>query len=288
MAVSPPSDRRLRRAGPRPPARAPWRLDWRIAAAAGTALVVLALAGGWALHVLRTSPALMVRHVVVEGNRWIARGEVLTLIGGLEGEHVITADLERRREALRASPWVAGATLRRTLPDTITVTIDERVPVALARIAGTLYVIDREALVIDRFGPAHAALDLPIVDGLAAAPGAAGTAIDPERAAVALAMLDELGRRPDLLGQISQIDVTRPDDTVLFMRGRAARVRVGRERVAERLQTYLEIADVLHAQVPEIEYVDLRFGERVFLQPQPPPGTPDVPARTPATRGGRG
>jgi cell division protein FtsQ len=269
VAVSPPADPRLRRSGPRSPAPAGGRPRWPVVVLGTAGLLVAIALGAWTLHVIRTHPAFSIRDVVVDGNRWVARGEVLALLGGIEGAHLMTVDLERWRRALLASPWVADATLRRTLPGTVTVRIAEREPVAIARIGADLYVIDRDAILVDRFGPAHGGLDLPIVDGIATS-GADGLTIDGPRVAVAVALVHELRRWPDLAAEVSQIDVTVPDDTAVFLRGRPARVRVGRDRVADRLRTYLEIADLLHAEVPEVDYVDLRFGDRVYLKPLPP------------------
>ena len=39
------------------------------------------------------------------------------------------------------------------------------------------------------------------------------------------------------------------------------------EKFLERLQSYLELAPALRERVPEIDYVDLRFGTRVYVRP---------------------
>ena len=68
-----------------------------------------------------------------------------------------------------------------------------------------------------------------------------------------------------------------------------AMLHVGEEQFRERLQSYLEVADALREQVAEIDYVDLRFGERVYVRPRTgaggPPGRP--PRRAMRLRGRR-
>ena len=57
-----------------------------------------------------------------------------------------------------------------------------------------------------------------------------------------------------------------------------ALVHVGEEQFLERLQAYLDLAEALHARVPDIEYVDLRFADRVYVRParlQPVPARVD-------------
>jgi len=55
-------------------------------------------------------------------------------------------------------------------------------------------------------------------------------------------------------------------------------VHLGHEQFVERLQSYVELAPSLREQVPAIDYVDLRFGEHVFVGPVARAGKPaDAP-----------
>ena len=49
-------------------------------------------------------------------------------------------------------------------------------------------------------------------------------------------------------------------------------VRVGGEQFAERLQSYLDLAPALRERIAAIDYVDLRFDDRVYVRPQGRPG----------------
>ena len=46
---------------------------------------------------------------------------------------MVTVDLERWRQKLLASPWVADAAVRRVLPGTVAVVISERQPMGIGR-----------------------------------------------------------------------------------------------------------------------------------------------------------
>jgi hypothetical protein len=50
-------------------------------------------------------------------------------------------------------------------------------------------------------------------------------------------------------------------------------LHLGEERFAERIQAYLELAPTLRERVPEIDYVDLRFEERLYVRPATGSGT---------------
>ena len=137
---------------------------------------------------------------------------------------------------------------------------------AIGRIRDVLYLIDPEGTIIDEFGPNYAEFDLPIVDGLASRrPGA--TLVDDARAALAARLIAELQRRPDLAARISQIDVSDVDDAVVVLKDDTALVHIGDQRFTERVQSYVDLVPALRERVPEIDYVDLRFDERVYVRP---------------------
>jgi cell division protein FtsQ len=219
-----------------------------------------------AVDLVLSAEALTVTRITVRGNERLSRGEVLALLEGLRGESMVTADLERWRRKLMSSPWVADGALRRELPGTLAVMIAERQPMAIGRIRDVLYLIDHQGAIIDEFGPNYAEFDLPIVDGLASRrPG--GTLVDDARAALAARLILDMQRRPDLASRLSQIDVTDVHDAIIVLKEDTAFVHVGTEKFAERVQSYIDLTPALRERIPEIDYVDLRFDERVYVRP---------------------
>jgi cell division protein FtsQ len=213
---------------------------------------------------------LSVRRIAVTGNARLSSGEVLALLDGLEGANMLSVDLEAWRQKLLASPWVADAALRRVLPGTVDVLISERAPLGIGRIGASLYLVDERGEVIDEYGPNYRDVDLPIIDGLTAAPRNGGLLIDQARSALVGRLLTALQGRPDLARRISQIDVSDARDAAVILDGDTTLVRLGDERFVERLQSYIDIAGALRQRVPDIDYVDLRFDERVYVRPQRP------------------
>ena len=66
---------------------------------------------------------------------------------------------------------------------------------------------------------------------------------------------------------MSLIDVGRAHDAVVMLEGDTALLHLGEESFAERLQQYLDLGDALRERVAEIDYVDLRFPERLYVRP---------------------
>jgi cell division septal protein FtsQ len=67
---------------------------------------------------------------------------------------------------------------------------------------------------------------------------------------------------------VSQVDVTDARDAVVILDGDTALVRVGDDQFLERLQAYVDLVPALRERVPEIDYVDMRFDDRVYVRPQ--------------------
>jgi cell division protein FtsQ len=269
--VAAPADRRFRRAHVKPA-----RKRGRLAAIVGPALKSGALAGlvAYALYrggqVVAHARALQIDDIVVSGNGRLSNGEVLAVLGGLRGENIVRTDLDAWRRRLLASPWVRDAALRRSLPSTVEVRVTERDPMAIARISGELYLVDERGIVIDQYGPQYADLDLPIVDGLDAPSGGGGALMDEARAGLAARLIAALQAEPEVARQLSQVDVTDLHNAAVIMTGDPAVIYVGRDRFLERIRSYLQLASALRQQVPDIEYVDLRFDDRIYVRPAGP------------------
>jgi cell division protein FtsQ len=266
--VAAPADKRFRRSRVSPTRKRPWWQPplWTVVRVGAASLVLGFVLYQTVVFVLG-SDAMTVTRISVQGNHRMSRGEVLGLLEGLSGSSIVLTDLESWREKLMTSPWVADASIRRMFPGTLAVVIEERQPMGVGRINGTLFLIDGTGTVIDEFGPNYADLDLPVIDGLGSK-GGEPDSVDEARAALAGRLMTELQRRPALAGQISQIDVTDVRNAVVILKGDTALLRVGDERFSERLQAYLDLMPALRERMSDIDYVDLRFDERVYVRPQ--------------------
>ncbi len=269
MTVKAPADRRFRRI--QQPRRTQRRGIRPVRWVRGLRRVLLASSLVYASYagvdLLSRAPIFQIDEVVVRGNERLSAGEITMLLEDLRGESLPRVDLETWRQRLEASTWVATAAIRRILPSTIEVAITERVPMGVGRIEGALYLVDRDGMIIDEFGPHYSDLDLPVIDGLALDSADGSRAVDPGRAGLAARLLDQLRHRGDLARRVSQIDVADRRDAVVILEGDPARVHLGEGRFAERLQSYLELAPTLRARVPQMDYVDLRLDDRVYVRP---------------------
>jgi cell division septal protein FtsQ len=271
MGVKAPAEKNFRRAKVRPAgarkgARVAAWLTWRAARWAIAGTVVL-YTGYRASNLVLHASGLQVRRISVHGNVRLSSGEVQAIVEGLRGTNILTADLSGYRRRLKESPWVADVALRRVLPSTVEVFVSERRPMGLCRLGSTLYLVDPRGTLIDEFGPQYAEFDLPIIDGLVRAPTSGQPTIDETRADLAARVIDALSVRKDLAQRVSQIDVRDAHDAVVMLDSDAALLHLGDDRFLERVQSYVDLAPALRQRVPDIDYVDLRFDERVYVRP---------------------
>jgi cell division protein FtsQ len=266
--VAAPADKRFRRAHVKPGRR---RRDWRrtmvplVKSLAIAALLIFGLHRASALaaqaHMLR------VDRIIVHGNQRLSRSDVVEVLNGLRGESLIWTDLGAWRKRLMASPWVRDAALRRSLPSTIDVVISERAPVGIGRIHGEMYLVDDRGSIIDQYGPRYSNLDLPIIDGLAIRSNDAGLMTDEARAELAARVIQAIAAKPDVARKVSQIDVTDLHNATVILNDDGALIQLGEDQFLQRIESYLDLAATLRERVADIDYVDLRFDDRIYVRP---------------------
>jgi cell division septal protein FtsQ len=271
VSVKVSAEKNFRRARVKPvkkrTATARW-LSWRLAAMLGVSLLSV-YAVSRATSLVLNASALQVRHVRIHGNVRLSSGEVQALVDGLRGTNILTADLESyRRRLLQSSLWVADVAIRRVLPSTVDVFLIERTPIGLTRIGKELYLVDRTGFLIDAFGPRYAEFDFPVIDGVVPPTRGSEPAVHQGRTELAARFLEEVAAAdPALAGQVSQVDVSDARNVVVMLDGDTTLLHLGTDKFAERLQAYLDLAPTLRASVPEIDYVELRFAPRIYVQP---------------------
>lgn len=262
------TDKRFRRAHVKPARRRSLASKQAWSAARAIVLSGLVLYGSYrGVALVADAQTLQISHLVVRGHARLSAGEVLALVDGLRGQNILTVPLDHWQRRLLASPWVNGATIRRVLPSTVEITVHERQPMGIGRIGTALYLIDAEGVIVDEYGPAYADVDLPIIDGLGTSPDQGGSLVDPLRAEFAGRVLAALASRPEIARRVSQLNVSDLHDAVVILDGDTALLRIGDTDFVERLQQYIDLAPALHERMAAIDYVDLRFDERLYVRP---------------------
>ena len=201
----------------------------------------------------------------------VSRGEMLAAFGEDIGRNTFFVPLAERRKQLEQIPWVERATVMRLLPDQIRVSVVERKPVGFVREGNEVRLVDGDGVVLPMSAAAMAAhhYSFPVVTGIDPhdPPAASKT-----RMAVYERMISELDATgKHLSGQISEIDLTDPEDARVLMPepGGDILAHFGEARFLDRYQRYKEHIAEWRQQYPKLVSVDLRYDQQVVLKVAP-------------------
>jgi cell division protein FtsQ len=224
------------------------------------ALVPILLVAGGTFIALR-SDLLTVQQVNIEGTSSLDQG-ALVEISGLQGESMLRLPLDDARRRLLATPAIRSVTIERNWPNAVTITVEERLPVAFWSAGGHEYVVDQDGVVLAAGtpdGPAPRIIDL--TSGLSLAPG---DRVHPDAIAFARRITAESPRF--LEANVLELEYRAGIGvTVVFDGG--LRVTFGDERSYEyKIAVLSELLESLSTQGVQPTAVDLRFGERVTYE----------------------
>ena len=206
------------------------------------------------------------RNIEATGLTEVSRAEMLPVFGEDIGRNVFFVPLGERRRQLEEIPWIEKATVMRLLPDQIRVSVVERQPVAFVRQGQQISLVDANGVLLTMPAAmmAQRHYSFPVVTGI--------DTRDPlptRKARMAvyqrlLAELDSSGQK--LSSQISEVDLTDPQDARVFMQDDTPLLHFGEDHFLERYQRYKAHINEWRQQYPKLTAVDLRYEQQVVLE----------------------
>lgn len=232
-------------------------LGARVVAALRVAAVLVApmLATTW----LATSPVFALREVTVAGGDRIEAHWVEAQLSDLKGRHVLAISLADVQGRLQRHPWLAEVSIRKQLPDQLTVELVESEPALLVRRGTGLWFVDAGGNTIAAWQADARRGDLPIV---------IWEGEDPVPAAEVEAFLAELAAaRPEWAAAASEIELLGDGDVRLLTSALPWALIFRRGAVAAGIQR-LELAlPAVRRRAPRPAAFDVRFDRRIIVHP---------------------
>ncbi len=258
-------------APPKPPRlgseQAPPGRARRIARICGVIAVMFALGASIpkAYSGLQGSDLFKLKEISVIGSHLLTPEEIVLRSGLTEGTNLFDANLITATDSLVAHPLIRSALLLRRPPDSLVISVEERVPIALVSTRQGLLGFDRDAM---RFELPNVPFDLPIVTGLEAI--LADSTFTESGVRQRVARFIELAQmsHPDFWSRVSEICVMTADEGDLILAdGMTLKVRF--DHISDQIRNYrafMASGDVL----PEdLAYIDLRYVNQVVAGRRP-------------------
>ncbi|HEV8471271.1 MAG TPA: FtsQ-type POTRA domain-containing protein [Methylomirabilota bacterium] len=236
----------------------------RRARALGIVLLLAAVAvgvGGAARWVL-TSPRFAIDAVDVRGASRLDAERIREAAAIPAGTNVWSLDTRQVLARVEAMPEIRRADIVRTLPNHVTILVEERRPFTLVH-AGRLHWLDEEGHMLGQETRAVAP-EVPVISGLGEDEMATMRTSPGPKARAAIALIRALLRSGSALtAEISEIDMSRSEGPVLYTVD-GVEVRLGADEWDERLARLPGVLAQVATQ--DVSAVDLRFRDQVVLR----------------------
>ncbi|MEW5734202.1 MAG: FtsQ-type POTRA domain-containing protein [Thermodesulfobacteriota bacterium] len=216
------------------------------------------------------SPYFEAKQITVEGCNHLTQDQVLSLAGLSQGMNILSVNLPGVQRRIASNPWIAEASVRRELPDRLSVRIREREAMALADL-GSKFLVDCQGVVFKKYQEGDPD-NLPLVTGLSFS----DVSVDgeplkrPMRSILELLTYARDGRNPDLpYGSIRALRVDKDQGVTLLAFRPAVVIRLGYGDYPEKMKRLSVVLENLSAQ-PDIRpaAIDLVDEDRVVVRPQ--------------------
>jgi cell division protein FtsQ len=223
----------------------------------------LVFVGARTIRHLKGSAEFAVQRIELVGVMRASGESIRAALDSWIGRSLLEMDLARIEAVVQRDPWVLRSSVKRVLPGTLRIAVVERTPAALAVIGGMVYVIDKTGFVIGPLGDGMSA-DLPALTGL--------DGFERESLAHALSrgtrMLERLrSKATPFAEEISELDMASEERITVRTTARGPEIILDPQRVERNVLSFLETRSQIESELGTLEYVDLRWSDRISVMP---------------------
>lgn len=216
-------------------------------------------------RLVRDASYFRLQTVTVVGNRLLSRNDIQYLLAIPTPATIWQLDLTRMGARLERHPYVESVTIRRLMPDTLTVTVEERVPYLVAMAGQQRMVLDVDGVVLGPFVPRRDARlpQLKLSDGRALTPGMRLRQQDVRQAldlvwAYRRSAVAERMRLVALMVEASGTVVAEVEPYPFA-------IRLGQEALATQLERLPAVLQVIQERDLAVQLVDMSYRKRVIV-----------------------
>jgi cell division protein FtsQ len=203
--------------------------------------------------------------IEVTGMQNVTKAQIMEVMGADIGRNIFFIPLAQQKAQLEQIPWVESASVMRFVPNTLKVEIQERTPVAFARVGPRISLIDAGGTLMEL--PQKHKYSFPVILGMN--PGEPLSTRAPRMKAYNQLVrdLDSSGARYSQ--DLSEIDLSDLEDVKVRVNDPAGDVLVhlGSSNYLPRYKIYVTHVQAWRQQFQKLESVDLRYDNQIIVNP---------------------
>ncbi|MFC1850028.1 cell division protein FtsQ/DivIB [candidate division CSSED10-310 bacterium] len=213
---------------------------------------------------LHHSEFFIVQHVNILGNHFIDRQTIIAAADIKYIESIFRIDLERMRQKIRTNPYVFDILVRRELPATIAIELQERNPIAIITINKKYFLISEDGVLVEEMSKADS-INYPIIVESESKTKKVGDALQNKTFQEALLILTKMKEEtPVCFSQLLTIQVHNSFNVSLKMRNLSGTIMIA----AENISNSLVRLQYLMPQLTRTSFksVDFRFRNKAIVK----------------------
>jgi len=203
--------------------------------------------------------------IEVTGMQNVTKAQIMEVMGADIGRNIFFIPLAQQKVQLEQIPWVESASVMRFVPNRLKVEVQERTPVAFARVGPRISLIDAGGTLMEL--PQKHKYSFPVILGMN--PGEPLSTRAPRMRAYNQLVrdLDSSGARYSQ--DLSEIDLSDLEDVKVRVNDQAGDVLVhlGSSNYLTRYKIYVTHVQAWRQQFQKLESVDLRYDNQIIVNP---------------------
>jgi cell division protein FtsQ len=197
----------------------------------------------------------------------VTRSQIMEVMGEDIGRNIFFIPLDQRQKQLEQIPWVESASVMRFVPNRIKIEIQERTPVAFARIGSKIQLIDARGTLMELPVGSKKKFSFPVILGMNAGEPQSTRAPRMKTYNQLISELDSEGAHYSQ--NLSEVDLSDSDDVKVLANdaGGEVLVHLGSSDFLSRFKIYISHAQEWRQQFTRLDSVDLRYEHQIVVNP---------------------
>ncbi|HEX8814190.1 MAG TPA: FtsQ-type POTRA domain-containing protein, partial [Terriglobales bacterium] len=206
-------------------------------------------------------------NIEIAGLHNITRQQVMEVMGGDIGRNIFFIPLSERQKQLEQIPWVESASVMRFVPNRLRIEVQERTPVAFARVGSKISLIDAGGTLMDLPAALKKKYSFPVILGMNVNEPLSTREARMKIYNQLVGELDSGGARYSR--DLSEVDLSDTDDAKVTANdpGGQVLVHLGASDFLDRYKIYVSHVREWRQQFARLDSVDLRYDNQIVVNP---------------------